>query len=80
MSNSASNSFDIEDSKSSKLPAMSSTLDISIPKALVVATACAINLGFLPNDNVVAAPTLPMSFINSFSFNKTPLAAAACCA
>ena len=70
--NSASNSFEIELSKSSKLPAMASTLSNSIPKDLAVATASAINAGFLLNDNVVAADTLPISFNKSFSFNKTP--------
>ena len=70
--NSACNSFSIDDSKSSKLSAIPSTLDISIPKALAVATASPISLGFLPNDNVVAAETLPISFNSDFSFSKTP--------
>ena len=44
----------------------------SIPKDLAVATASPISFGFLPNDKVVAADTLFISFSKSFSFNKTP--------
>ena len=51
---------------------MASTLSNSIPKDLAVATASAINAGFLPNDNVVAADTFPISFNKSFSFKSTP--------
>ena len=71
VSNSASISFAIEDSKLSKLSAMPSTLDISIPKDLAVATAAAICPGFLPNDKVVAADTLLISLSTSFSFSAT---------
>jgi hypothetical protein len=71
-SNSACNSFSIDCSKSSKLPAIASTLDNSIPKDLAVATASAISFGFLPNDNVVAADTLPISLSNFCSLSKTP--------
>jgi hypothetical protein len=52
---------------------MASTLDNSIPKDLAVATASAIAFGFLPNDNVVAAETLDISFSTSLSFKTTPI-------
>ena len=69
---SASNSSEIDCSKFNKLSAIPSTWDNSIPKDLAIETASAISLGFLAKDNVVAADTFPISFNNSFSFNRTP--------
>ena len=57
----------MEDSKSSKLSATPSSLDISIPKDLAVATASANAVGFFPKDKVVAAESLLISFNTSFS-------------
>ena len=70
--NSASNSFSIEDSKSSILLAISSTLPNSKPKDLATLTALPISSALIPSDTVVAADTLLMSFNTSFSFNATP--------
>ncbi len=56
----------IDDSKLSKLSAIPSSLDNSIPNALAVATVFAIASGFFPSDNVVAAETLDISLSISF--------------
>ena len=72
VSNSASISADMDASKFNKPEEIDSILLNSIPKDLAVATALPINPGFWPNDNVVAADTLPIPLSKSFSFNKAP--------
>ena len=69
--NSASNSLVIDDSKSSKLPAIPSISLNWNPKDFAVATALANSAVLIPKETVVALDTSLISFITSASFKAT---------